>query len=164
MRHLKNKKRKEIEEYYKNFVANIPNYIVKLKSILKKDAFNYSFDEISEVEKFYEFNFNKPSNFNLSKEELDNIVASYLGTAFMWHFGGNWCLDLDKKSTSYGLAMLENYGGKDYDWIYVTPFSWIWYIESNQLENESIAQMFERWIVYHKKNPQFIIEPVRNIQ
>ncbi len=154
---------KEIKKEYKEFMDSIPDNIKKLKSFLGKDLFHYTLDEINRVQMFYEENYKTPHKLNLSEEDMDKMLAAYFGTAHLWHFFWNWCLETNKSADKYGVACIEKYGGKNYPSIRISPFDWVHIIKTNQLE-EPLNKMYERSINYHKKRPEFILEPMRNIQ
>ena len=134
-----------------------------LKKHLKLDIFQYSNKEIDLVQQFFEKHFEEPAHINMNSKELNDTCGAYFGTAFLWHFGGKWQMNSDKSHDDFGLPQIVEYRGKGFIWIPFTPFDWLYFIESEQLD-ERIVAMFRRWHNYHANHPEYKLTPVRNYQ
>lgn len=157
------KKLSEIKKEYNEFIEKIPDYITHVKKVLQTEKLNYAPDEIEKFQAFYERSYKAPSDIGLTKEKLENIFTAYIGTAWLWHFGGKWKIETNKKSEDYGFACIVEYGGEGYIWVAFAPLKWAIYgIELNQLQ-EPIKDSFLRTMDFYKNNPNFVLEPVRNI-
>lgn len=166
MRHLHNQKIKFIREYYNNFLESIPARINMLKILTNKDIFTYEFGEIDEIEDFYRKYVNNSSSINLDKEEFENIVASYFGTAFRWYVGGNWELDDDKRTGTYGCPFVDYYDEQSDIGNIFFPFNITYTIETNQ-SNEKTSAHYERMSKYLLRKQETIqgykVKPIRDI-
>lgn len=168
MRDFSNKKTKEIKEFYNQFIDSIPQNIKKLKFYLNKETFSYEFTEIVEVEEFYKNCLQKLSTLNISKEEFEDIVATYFGIACKNHLGGKWKIELDKKVDSYGQIYVDYY---DYDyetgWFFY-PYWCTWGLESEQEKIGDISEQIKRLLNLQLKDEEKIngykIKPIKNIR
>lgn len=154
---------KEIKAEYNTFIENIPLYINKLKTILGVGKLTYTPEEIDEVHQFYEKNIFSPEKINCTEKELDDIVNAYIGTAYLWHFGGEWVLETYKNSEHYGQACIEKYGGEGYTWVSVSPEDWIFFIKTKQMGGDTLGNMFRKWINFFNINPPKNLNPKRDI-
>lgn len=153
---------KEIKEAHQHFIDSIPIHLSKTKELLGITQLTYDLDEIDSVQKLYEANFRNPEKIGLSKFEIDQLFEAYFGTAYMWHFGGKWVLETHKSAEAYGKSCIEEYGGKGFIWVSLPITNWHFAIETNQLD-ESFRNLFERRINYFKLSPEYVLEPVRNL-
>ncbi len=159
---------REIKQEYKEFIENIPNYISKLKKELEKQKFFYSFDEIEEIEKFYEKSIRKKKGNTIMNKEFENMIATYFGVAFRWYLGGKWRLDTGKTSTTYGEPFLDYYDYEFESGYYFFPFTWTLFIATGQKDAGSFSQYVKRILDWELKKQEEIkgykIKPIRNIQ
>jgi hypothetical protein len=168
MRDFSNKKTKELKEFYNQFIDSIPQNINKLKFYLNKETFSYEFTEIFEVENFYKNSLQKLSSLNISKEEFEDLVATYFGIACKCHLGGKWEIELDKKVDKYGHIYIDYYD-YDYDtgW-FIYPFSYTWFLESNQLKigdiSDSIKHLYDLQLKDEEKIKGYKIKPIKDIK
>jgi hypothetical protein len=151
-----------IKKEYEVFIESIPNQINKVKKLLKKEKLDYSLNEIDNFQTLFEKYMIDPSVIQETNESLDNVFVAYVGTAFLWHFGGEWGLDKSKKSSCYGdpyvVTFLNDYRYRQS----VFPEDWAKLIRMDRFE-ESLANIFNQKINYYANKPKAIIKPIRNI-
>src|SRR5690606_31924852 len=128
----------------------------------------YSFEEIKEVEGFYVTSLNNLPKLGISKENLEDVVATYFGTVCRNYLGGKWEVELDKKVDTYGHIYVDYY---DYEYKtgwFIYPFSYTWFLESEQYKvgevSKSIKHLLNIQIKDQEKIKGYIINPVRDIQ
>jgi len=154
---------REIKQDFQDFLQNMPGRIDRLKEFLGVVAFSYEPAEIELVENFYRKYIGAENDLGLSENELDKLIETYIGVAYLWHFGGEWYLIEKTSADKYGYAAIIKYGGKGYPYVAVPPLGWLRQIRNGQ-RDEPLRRMFERWISYFFENPEHELEPVRNIQ
>ncbi|WP_294824088.1 hypothetical protein, partial [uncultured Flavobacterium sp.] len=97
---------------------------------------------------------------------LENIVAIYFGTTIQWYLGGEWSLDTDKKTETYGEAFIDFYDPVSKKGSYLFPFNWTWFIETDQFD-ENLGTIYERIInkqIREEENtPKYKISPKRTL-
>ena len=167
MRNFSNKKPKEIKDFYNQFVSSISQRIKSLKDLTKKEEFTYSFEEIKDIENFYAKSIKNVSKLNMSKDTLEDIVATYFGTACRNYLGGKWDVEMDKKVDTYGHIYVDYY---DYEFETGSFFYPYWYtygLESKQDKvggiSELIKYFFNLQIEEQKKIKGYKIKPIKDI-
>lgn len=168
MRDFSNKKPKEIKDFYNQFVTSILQRIKVLKDLMKKESFSYTFEEIKDVEEFYKNSLQKLSTLSISKEELEDIVATYFGIACKNHLGGKWEIELDKKVDSYGQIYIDYY---DYEyetgWFFY-PYWCTWGLESKEEKvgdiSMQIKHLLNLQIQDQEKIKGYKIKPINDIK
>lgn len=167
MRDFSNKKPKEIKEIYNQFVSFIPQRKKLLKELMQREIFTYSFEEIKEVEEFYKKSLQNISKLNMSKEQLEDTVATYFGIASRNYLGGKWEVELDKRADSYGEIYLNYYDNEfETGWI-IYPYSYTWFLESKQYKigevSESIKHLLNLQINDQETIKGYKIKPIKDI-
>lgn len=167
MRDFRAQKTKEIKEFYNQFVINIPQRIKMLKSLIKKSEFTYSFTEIKEVEEFYKNNIKKASVLNMSKENLEDVVATYFGIASQNYLGGKWSVELDKKVDTYGEIYIDYYDYEFETGWFIYPYSYTWFLESEQYKVGDVSESIKHLLNLQLKDEESIkgykIKPIKEI-
>jgi hypothetical protein len=167
MRDFSNKKPKEIKEFYNQFIDSIPQRIKLLKDLIKKESFSYSFEEIKSVEDFYVKTLKNVSKLNISKETLEDVIATYFGIASKSHLGGKWEVELDKKVDTYGEVYLDYYDYEFKTGWFIYPYSYTWFLESNQYKigevSESINHLYDLQLKDEEKIKGYKIKPIKEI-
>jgi hypothetical protein len=115
---------KELKADYDFFIANIPNYIDKLKLLMGLQVITYSFEEIDALRGFYETYYKAPENISVTYHELVHFFYAYVGEAFMFHHGGNWELSRMKNDEAYGTPIILNWGNDGEAHARISP--WVW--------------------------------------
>jgi hypothetical protein len=152
----------EAKSRFNQFMDGIPECIATVKKLLNKETLTYAVEELKEVEELYLRSYKTPELLGLEKTYFSQVFESYVGTAFLWHVGGKWFLDLDKRYTSFGRIYLIEYGGKGYHWVATSVEDWREMIEDNELEG-GIHQIVKNQIRYFSLSPEYTLEPVRTI-
>lgn len=155
------KTKKEITQEFNAFIESIPNQLDLLKKYLYKDTLTFAKDEIDLVQKWYKRYHRKRrlKRVGLTKEGIDLMCTAYLGTAFLWHFGGKWELETSK-SGPYGDFQLVEYGGEGYTWVAITPRNWLRSVETKQ-NLGLISEIFDSYISTFEQRPEYQLKPVR---
>lgn len=126
---------KEIKQEYQKFLDNIPNNLEIIRNLLKIDILTYNFDEIQRTYKLYFDNFKNPEKIGLSYLELEQMIYTYWGEAFIHYNGGEWALNLSKTDKAFGTPTIEKWGGEDYPWSRISPKVWRIRLENGILGN-----------------------------
>lgn len=146
------KKLKTLEKEYLDFLKKEEYFLNIIRKILGKESLDFSLYEISQIENVYNQIIDDSSYIEISIEEFEKSLTMYIGTAFIYYFGGNWTLNKLKNTETYGEFEIENWGGpNNKNWNYINPKSWLWFIKTKQMD-ESIASIFERKISLFKNN------------
>jgi len=168
MRNFSIKKNKEIKDFYNQFVTLIPQRIKELNDLMKKKIFSYTFEEIKDVEEFYKKSLQNLSKLNISKEDLEDIIATYFGLASQNYLGGKWEVELDKKVDTFGHIYIDYY---DYEYKtgwFIYPYSYTWFLESEQYKvgevSESIKHLLNLQIKDQEKIKGYKIKQINNIK
>lgn len=167
MRDFSNKKTKEIKEFHNQFITLIPQRIKTLKSLIEKKEFTYTFEEIKEVEEFYYNTIKKTTELNMSKEDFEDIVATYFGVASQNYLGGKWEVELDKKVDTFGHIYVDYYDYKHKTGSFFYPYWYTWGIESKQDKvgdiSLQIKHLLNLQIEDEKKIKGYKIKPIKYI-
>jgi len=151
-----------IKKDHLEFIQDIPKYIDRIKVLLHKESLDYSINEIDSFEEFVRKNISNSSQTEMNMEDLEKIFISYMGTAFLWHFGGEWSLDKSKSSSCYGQPYVVSYfDNKSYS-TYIFPKGWFSILTRDQFKTP-ISDFYKNQIasLIAKKK---IIKPVRNLK
>lgn len=152
----------EAKSRFNQFMDGIPECIATVKKLLNKETLTYTVEEVKEFEELYLGSYKNPELLGLEKAYFSQVFESYVGTAFLWHFGGKWFLDLDKRYTSFGRIYLIEYGGKGEDWVAISVEDWREIVEEDGIER-GIHKVIESNIRYFSLSPEYTLEPVRTI-
>lgn len=142
-----NLRREEVIKKYDDFLMNIESNILKIKMLLGVQKLTHSMQEIDDLDnlfldfcdKYYKkkqfFTFLKTKNIPLSKNEFQKILYVYLCETWIFHFGGNYNLNLDENTVSYGYPeIIKN------DNSLITFFGWIKC--ENKKSHQNLSQVF----------------------
>lgn len=144
----KEKTSKELRQEYDEFINNIPLYLEKMKTILKKEKLTFDFDEIDYVKEVYVKNHKHPDNVRCNYWELTQIFYAYMGEAFIHHQGGKWVFSKWKQDRAYGTPTIEEWGGEDYPWGRISPYVWRLILEKEGVSGLNPARRVfgnEKW-------------------
>lgn len=158
---MANKKytKKEILEFYNNFLSKIPERLEKIKILLNKDIVDYTYLEIDKVGKLYKEYVKNNSISGDWNEEIFEIFLTYCGEAWIFYFGGKWEECLDKRSTTFGFPVIVEWGPKKYPWISVNPLDWARLIEEG--DNEPLSLPWKRNVDYFISSPEWNFNPIK---
>lgn len=152
----------EIKSEFKLFINSIPTNLELLKNRLQIEQLQYSVEEIDQVENWYRQNHRKPANKELTLAEIDTLIQVYIGTAFLWHFGGRWEVETSK-SGYYGKFQIIEYGGEGYGWVAFVPSNLSHLIRTGQMDDK-IADYFRDRVDYFERHKEFKLNQIRNHQ
>lgn len=155
------KTKNELKSEFQYFISKIPYCINKIKNILNVKELSFQPDEIDILQNYYKENYLKHENEGLVF--FKQIFKVYFGTAWLWHFGGEWYMEEHNTADQYGKICIQKYGGSNYSWVSLNIEDWLDAIEENVLE-ESLGKSFHKNINFFKSQPQYILAPKRDIQ
>jgi len=118
------KSAKELKNEYQYFLNNISKNLDQMENLLSVEKLTFSPNEIEKSYRLYFENYKNPEKIGLSYHELEELIYTYWGEAFMHHKGGEWALNLSKTDKAYGTPTIEKWGGKDYPWSRISPKVW----------------------------------------
>ena len=101
----------ELKKHFEEYKKEIPSILLKFKSTMNLDTFNFDNVEINQVEAFYLKHATNSDDINYSREEFDLAYDTYVAHAFMWNVGGEIELFLKKNVQQSGKVCLSKVGG-----------------------------------------------------
>ena len=146
---------------FQQFIDGIPACIATVKKLLNKETLTYEVEEVKAFEELYERYFRNPALIGLERTYFNHVFEVYIGTAYLWHFGGRWYIDLNKKYDNFGRIYLIEYGGKDYTWVGIGIEGWRESVEEEP--GFGIHKIIENNINYFLQSPEYTLEPTRTI-
>jgi hypothetical protein len=147
---------------FQQFIDGIPECIATAKKLLGKETLTYEVEEIEAFQTIYERHFKTPEQLGLEKSYFERVFESYVGTAYLWHFGGKWVVDLNKKYTSFGRFYIDESCGMGPDSVSTSIEDWRTTIEDMD-GNRKAAEIIGNMLYFHSVSQEYVLVPVRTI-
>lgn len=151
----------ELKKHFEEYKKNIPSILLKFKSTMNFDSFNFDYDEINHVEEFYLKHTKNSGDLNYSRNEFDLAYDTYIAHAFIWNVGGEIDVFLEKNAQQSGKICLTNVGGKD-GLIVTRPIDGFHRISLDHENKEKMGDFLFKLIEVYSTFPEFEIKPNRN--
>lgn len=109
-----------------NFIQNIPTHLRELAITFGVGKFEFTYDEIDNVQEYFESEFSKSDNL-----ESNNFVEqfyAYIGEAFRFYNGGRWEICSYKKDEAYGTPIIIDWGNDGFPHARISVYVWKEYL------------------------------------